>query len=129
MRDSHRSWRGSSRLAAWGAVVALVLAPAAASAESMGREAGLGVGSMLASLVYGPTKLVYATGGLLVGGLAYAFSGGDKDVAQVVLNPSVRGDYVVTPEQLTGKRGVQFFGRIPDAEQEDLDVAAAPPAW
>jgi len=94
---------------------ALLAAPAHAEGEaaSMSKEAGLGAGSAIASLVYAPVKLVYATGGLVVGGLAWAFSGGDSEVAGVILTPSVRGDYVVTPEQLRGKRSVEFFGRKP----------------
>jgi hypothetical protein len=111
--------------------LAIALAPASAMATSagkFGKGAGLGVGSALVSLLYAPCKLVYAGGGLVVGGLAYLFSGGDREVAKVVLTPSVLGDYVVTPEQLTGERPLEFFGRDPSYTPSQVNVAAPPPA-
>lgn len=109
----------------------IVLAPGAALAKNqaltMAKSAGLGAGSALASLVYGPVKLAYATTGLLVSGIAWAFSGGDKEVAKVVLTPSVMGDYVITPHMLTGKQSIQFFGREPGYEAPlPPPVASAP---
>lgn len=107
----------------------LAIAPATAFAEdSIPKNAGVGVGSAFASLIYAPVKLCYAVGGLVVGGLAWAFSGGDNDVAMVVLTPSVLGDYVITPAHLTGEQTIEFFGRDPQYSEENLDVAAAPPA-
>ena len=98
--------------------LALVLLIAVAFAPGVSRagndtasEAGLGVGSALCSLVYGPVKLVYATLGLLFGGLAWGLSGGDQDVLDAVITPAVRGDYVVTPSHLRGDRSLEFFGR------------------
>jgi hypothetical protein len=129
-----------ARLAALLAAAGLVLAPGLGLAESSSgetaREGGVGAGSALVSLVYGPTKILYATGGLIVGGLAFAFSGGDAEVAQVVLTPSVRGDYVVTPKHLRGEKEIEFFGRKPDYRPEvqeasvagEADVASAAPA-
>jgi len=117
---------------------ALISAPAAADDVEMAKNAGVGLGSAVASLLYVPAKTLYAFGGLAVGGLAYAFSGGDADVARVVLEPSVLGDYVITTDHLSGERPVQFFGRKEsrveryDEERyasEDRDVAAAPDGW
>jgi len=118
----------------------LCAVPAASQAGSSGemsKRAGLGAASALTSLVYAPLKMVYALGGLVVGGLAWAFSGGDNEVAKVVLTPSILGDYVVTPSQLKGDEPLEFFGRDPDYQADELDVAAAPtptvrqpePAW
>lgn len=129
--DTHTSKQRKTRRTIVSAVLCgfLVLAPASAFAEdSIGKSAGIGVGSAFASLVYTPVKLGYAFGGLLVGGLAWAFSGGDNDVAMVVLTPSVLGDYVVTPEHLSGDQNLEFFGRDPKYASENLDVASAPPA-
>ena len=120
--------------------VVLALAPVSALAQDdaeMAKDAGIGFGSAIASLAYVPVKTFYAVGGVLVGGLAYAFSGGDAEVARVVLTPSVLGDYVITPDHLAGRRPVEFFGRAPgerDADYaqtrtEDPDVAAAPEGW
>ncbi len=120
---------------------AIAVAPVSAMAgddteASMTKEAGIGAGSAVASLIYAPIKLTYALGGLIVGGLAWAFSGGDANVASIVLTPSLRGDYVVTREQLMGRREVAFFGRSPEYRTGDDwdetpavdDVAAAPPS-
>ena len=92
----------------------------------MGKGAGLGVASAVASLVYAPVKLIYALGGCIVGGLAWVFSGGDNDVARVVLTPSVLGDYVITTRHLKGEDSIEFLGRDPQYQEEDLDVAAGP---
>ena len=84
------------------------------------------MGSAVVSLVYAPLKLVYAAGGLLVGGLAYAFSGGDAEVANVVLTPSLQGDYVISPRQLTGEEPFEFFGRDPGYRARSTHVAEVP---
>ena len=94
--------------------------------REVARKAGMGVASALASIVYAPAKIAYATGGLLVGGLAYAFSGGDSEVAETVMTPALRGDYIVTPSQLKGEKKVEFFGRDPAYQPEPSDVAAEP---
>ena len=120
--------------------VAMLAVPTAAFANDdaeMAKDAGVGLGSAIASLVYAPIKSFYALGGVLVGSLAFAFSGGDADVARVVLEPSVLGDYVITPDMLTGDRPIQFFGQRSDLQTSDIDryreadsdVAAAPDGW
>lgn len=107
---------------------AVVLSPAAALAadEEMGTSAAVGAASGFATLLYAPVKITYAVGGLLVGGLAWAFSGGDSNVAKIVLTPSVLGDYVVTPKQIRGEETIEFFGRDPKYASRKVDVAASP---
>jgi hypothetical protein len=131
---AHGARRGRRGLVVALAAALILAGPSAAFAESrstaIAKDGGLGFGSAVATLVYAPVKLVYATGGLIVGGLAWAFSGGDSEVAAVVFTPSLRGDYVVTPDHLKGKRRFEFFGR--DARQqgdERTDVASAPDQW
>lgn len=115
---------------------ALILGGAtAASADSrstaIAKDGGLGFGAAMATLVYAPIKLVYAAGGLVVGGLAWAFSGGDSEVAAVVFTPSLRGDYVVTPDHLNGKKRFEFFGRDArgNSMEDRTNVASAPESW
>jgi hypothetical protein len=121
------------RSALCGLVCAFVIALAPVSAlaedpgEGMPAEGGLGFGAAVATLIYGPAKIVYALGGTVVGGLAWAFSGGDADVAWTVLTPSVRGDYVITRDHLTGERPIEFFGRSPEYQPEPREVASAAP--
>lgn len=103
-------------------VVVLGVSPAPALAEeSVGVSAGLGIGSALCSLVYAPTKILYAVGGGIIGGFAWLFSAGDNAVASAVITPAVRGDYVVTPAHLTGDQSLEFIGREP------APTYAAPP--
>jgi hypothetical protein len=76
-------------------------------------EAGIGIAAGLASLVYTPAKVLYAIGGGVAAGMAYLASAGDQDVAEPILTPSLRGDYVVTPAHLRGEKSLEFFGRAP----------------
>ena len=95
-------------------ILASSLAPGVATAgDSIANEAGIGALSALTSLVYGPVKIVYATTGLLIGGIAWGLSGGDSDVLSAVLTPAVRGDYVITPAHLRQDRSLEFFGQDP----------------
>ena len=126
--DTRKIGSSKARKRAMGWVLSgfLAFAPATAMADSldMSKSAGLGVGSAMATLVYAPVKLCYALGGLVIGGLAWGFSGGDNSVAEVVLTPSVLGDYVITPAHLTGEEPVEFFGR--EARPKEVAVSAAP---
>jgi hypothetical protein len=106
------------------AVLAVTLVPGAALAnDSMSNEAGIGALSALSSLVYGPVKLVYATCGLVFGGIAYGLSGGDSDVLTAVVTPAVRGDYVVTPSHLRNEKRLEFFGQDPAYRQSTPQTA------
>jgi len=82
-------------------------------AENTAEEAGFGALAALSSIVYGPVKVVYALGGAVVGGFAWLFSAGDNDVAVPIWNRSVRGDYVVTPQNIRGEKPLEFIGRDP----------------
>jgi hypothetical protein len=79
-------------------------------------QGGVGAAAGLTSVVYAPIKVVYAAGGSVVAGLAYVLSGGDKEVAKPIFDASVRGDYVVTPQHMTGERELEFVGR-PKSDQ------------
>jgi ABC-type Fe3+-siderophore transport system permease subunit len=138
-RSRSRRAAGTHSLAALmiaGCLVAgLALAPLAASASSgssIAKEAGLGAASGLATIVYMPVKLAYAIGGTIVGGLAYVFSGGDSEVAKVVLTPATAGDYVITPSILRAEQELEVFGRDPALRDDPIapsSVASAPEAW
>lgn len=93
----------------------------------VGRESGLGAAAALSSLVYGPLKLAYAVGGVVVGGFAWAFTAGDTEVADKVFTRSLRGNYVITPEILTGQEQLYFIGRDDDTEPA-MQATAGPAA-
>jgi hypothetical protein len=78
-----------------------------------GEEAGYGVGAALASVFYIPVKVTYAGLGLLTGGLGYVLTGGRADVANNIIYPAVRGNYVVTPSHLKGTEPIYFVGAPP----------------
>jgi hypothetical protein len=102
-------------LLAVGFLCAALLATPAVAEETRERNTaavfGLGAGSVLCSLVYGPVKVVYATLGAVVGGTAWVLTGGRSDVAREIIEPSVRGDYIVTPKHLTMEEPLVFTGR------------------
>ncbi len=103
-------------MAALVCTLAIALAPCMAAAEddSMANEAGIGALAAVGTLIYGPAKIVYATLGLVFGGAAWGLSGGDDSVFDAVITPSVRGDYVLTPEHVRMERSIEFFGRDPE---------------
>jgi len=104
-----------ARIAALAFAIAIGLAPAAVQADDDATfgDAGIGAGSALSSLVYGPVKIAFAATGMVIGPFAWALSGGDSDVMWRVIDTSVRGDYVVTPSHLRGEQPLEFFGRSP----------------
>lgn len=107
------------RTIALAAAIALAASPVRAdeAKQPIDSDAGVGIAAGLASLVYTPAKVLYALGGGVAAGMAYLASAGDQDVAAPILTPSVRGDYVVTPEHLRGERSLEFFGREPEPSQ------------
>lgn len=104
---------------------ALIAAPARADSAS-NQEAGTGALAALATLFYGPAKLLYATGGLLFGGIAWGLSGGDNQVAHAVITPAVMGDYVITPDMIRGRKRPEFYGH--DPRYRESDYAQGPEA-
>lgn len=108
-------------MARW-VVVACVMGPCLmtsvpAAAQGAPRHAaaemGLGIASAAVTLLYGPAKVLYALLGTATGGLAWALTGGSGETARSIIQPAVRGDYVVTPENLTSERPLVFAGRDP----------------
>ena len=69
--------------------------------------AGLQAACWALTLPYGAAKMAYAIGGGIVGGLAWAITGGDMEVAKSIWIPSMTGHYIVQPENLTGESDIQ----------------------
>ena len=111
-----RGWGRALLALALGCALLLAAAPAGAGSgddESLGRQSGMGMAAAATTLLYTPLKLVYAITGSVIGGLAWVFSAGDNDVAGPIFSAALRGDYVITPDHLTGHRHIEFFGRQP----------------
>jgi hypothetical protein len=96
-----------------------------AAEQPVGEEAGYGVGAALASVFYIPAKVTYAGLGLLTGGLGYVLSGGRADVANNIIYPAVRGNYVVTPSHLKGTEPIYFVGAPPPETEPRADAPSS----
>jgi hypothetical protein len=96
--------------------------PAAAqptAEEGVVEEAGYGVGAALASFFYIPAKVMYAGLGLMTGGVGYVVSGGRADVANNIIYPAVRGNYIITPSNLKGTEPIYFVGAPPPTPETE----------
>lgn len=78
--------------------------------QNIAVEGGLGAGAAVASIVWAPLKLVYAFGGLVIGGLGYAWAGADGEVSKRVFKTCLAGDYIITPQHLMGEKRLRFAG-------------------
>ena len=88
-------------------------AGASADDSTFWKDVGLGAGAAITNLVYIPAKLVYATVGGVVGGLAYAVTLGSTETANAIWEPTLGGTYVLTPKILTGEEKMHFNGKPP----------------
>jgi hypothetical protein len=127
-----------SRLVAISLVVALCTAltvPSAWSEEPLppsssdsteggnASSAGMQAASVVSTILYAPFKAAFAIGGGIVGGLAYAFSGGNENAAKSIWTTSMYGTYLITPDHLRGDRPIRFLGV---AEPDASATATAP---
>ncbi len=90
--------------------------------------AGYGVGALLANVLYVPAKLVYAILGGLIGGGTYLVTAGNKQAADTVWRSSLGGDYVVTPQMLSGDQPINFSGPTETPPEPSPASASASPA-
>jgi len=95
-------------------------APGRASAAE---DAGWRVGAVVATALYAPAKALYAATGLMVGGIGWGLSGGDRGAMDSVVKPAVEGDYLITPEHLRGERRLEFVGRAAAPLEEERSLA------
>jgi hypothetical protein len=102
--------------AALGLLIALTGSPAIAAdtSETSPEGAALQAASWVATIPYGAVKVAYALGGGIVGGLAWMVTGGNTAVAKAVWIPSMTGDYIVLPQNLTGEKSLLFMGGSSD---------------
>ncbi|HYB90589.1 MAG TPA: hypothetical protein VEC38_06055 [Candidatus Binataceae bacterium] len=72
--------------------------------------AGYGVAALFCNVVYIPAKLVYALAGGFVGGATWALTGGNSQAADTVWRSTLGGDYVLTPQMISGDQPINFNG-------------------
>lgn len=90
-------------------------------------SAGMQVASGFSTLLYFPLKAVFAIGGGIVGGLTYAFTGGDEHAAKRVWTTSMYGTYIITPDHLRGDKPVRFLGVAEPDTSSQTSVPATEP--
>ena len=73
-------------------------------------DSGMSAASAVATIVYFPVKAAFSLAGGIVGGLTYAFTGGNEEATKDVWNASMGGDYMVEPKNLTGEKPLNFIG-------------------
>jgi hypothetical protein len=96
-----------------GTILAALAAPTAARADDVQRmksDAGVGLATAVANIFYIPAKLGYAILGGVTGGLAYALTAGNEQVAERVWVASLGGDYIISRQQLQGNEPLRFSG-------------------
>ncbi|MCP9440368.1 MAG: hypothetical protein NNA20_04515 [Nitrospira sp.] len=91
----------------WGVVPAF----AEEQSSSPSNNVALQVTSWLLTAPYGTFKAAYAIGGSIVGGIVWIGTGGDTEKAKAIWRPSITGDYIIRPENLTGQRPLHFVGK------------------
>ena len=87
-------------------------------------SAGMQAAAAVSTILYFPFKAAFAIGGGIVGGLAYAFSGGSEQTAKSIWDTSLRGTYIITPDHLQGNRPIRFLGV---ADSADTSASATEP--
>ena len=111
--------------AALGLLITLTGNPAIAQEvpETSPQGAGLQAASWLATIPYGTVKVVYSLVGGIVGGLTWALTGGNTEIAKAVWIPSMTGHYIVQPENLTGDKPLHFMGVSSEKPQPELSTS------
>lgn len=71
---------------------------------------GIGAGTVAGNLLYVPAKLVYGVLGGITGGASYLLTGGNTRTADTIWRSSLGGDYVLTPDMVSGQKPIHFSG-------------------
>ena len=87
-------------------------------------DTGMKVASWALTVPYCAAKAAFAVAGSVVGGLGYAFSGGDTKAAESVWTTSVYGTYILRPAHLRGEEPIHFLGTSEDRSNEPVKHAS-----
>jgi hypothetical protein len=96
------------------------LAEEQASGTDNSDDTGIKVASWLLTVPYCAGKSAFAIAGSVVGGLGYAFSGGNSQTAQSIWTKTVYGTYILRPAHLRGEEPIHFLGKADDGQSEDM---------
>lgn len=81
--------------------------------------------SWLLTIPYCAGKSAFAVAGSVVGGLGYAFSGGNSETAQAIWTKSVYGTYILRPAHLRGEEPIHFVGQSDEHKTQSVKRVAA----
>jgi len=95
-----------------------------ASSTDSSEGTGIQVASWLLTVPYCAGKSAFAIAGSVVGGLGYAFSGGNSETAQSIWTKTVYGTYILRPAHLRGEEPIQFLGKTDENQSEPLKRAS-----
>jgi hypothetical protein len=102
--------------------------PTLAEDQTSGTESseatGMQVGSWLLTVPYCVGKNAFAVAGSVVGGLGYAFSGGNSKTAETIWTTSVYGTYIIRSAHLRGEEPIQLFGKPNGSQGEPVKRAS-----
>jgi hypothetical protein len=89
---------------------------------------GVGAGTVASNILYVPAKLVYGILGGITGGASYVLTGGNTQTANTIWRSSLGGDYVLTPDMITGQQPVHFSGPTTTPPDSAQPITSAAPA-
>ena len=95
-----------------------------ASSTDSSEGTGIQVASWLLTVPYCAGKSAFAIAGSVVGGLGYAFSGGNSETAQSIWTKTVYGTYILRPAHLRGEEPIQFLGKADGNQSEPVKRAS-----
>ena len=101
------------------------LAEDQASGTDSSDSTGMKVASWVLTIPYCAGKSAFAIAGSVVGGLGYAFSGGNTETAQAIWTKSVYGTYILRPAHLRGEEQIHFLGKSDEDQGEHMKRTAA----
>lgn len=87
-------------------------------------DTGIKVASWALTVPYCIGKSAFAVAGSVVGGLGYAFSGGNTQTAQSIWTKTVYGTYILRPAHLRGEEPIHFLGNTDDGQSEHMKRAS-----
>ncbi len=82
-------------------------------------DTGIQVASWVLTVPYCVGKSAFAVAGSVVGGLGYAFSGGNSKTAETIWTTSVYGTYILRPAHLRGEEPIHFLGKPEESERSE----------
>jgi hypothetical protein len=102
-----------------------ILAEDQMSGTDSSDDTGIKVASWALTVPYCIGKSAFAVAGSVVGGLGYAFSGGNSKTAQTIWTTSVYGTYILRPAHLRGEEPIHFLGKPGDGIQGESSKHAS----